>query len=589
MQQRNDTDEASIGRRCIAWCSQRRVVRAFIAASFVRKVAVVLCSAVTLSALIFWAYVGYLSVTVPVPDSGGIYTEAIIGQPTYYNPLLLRAGTETEASVTYLVYSGLFRADGSGGVVPDLAERVEVSDGGKTYTVTLRGDALWHDGERVTADDVVYTFNTIKDKRFAVTPALAQAWADVTVERVDDTTVRFRLTKPFASFVEAQLRTGILPKHIWRDVEGEAFSRAPANTHPIGTGPYRFVKNEVDERGRITAVTLVRFDDYYGTRPYISRVKFSFVHGADDARTALETHQVLAAAVRGVEDPDNAFRVVRVTVPSVYGVFFNPLKSAALAYADVRAALSRATDRTTIVREVLQGSVQEIRAPFVAPMAWNVHTDAWPTYDIAAARAMLDAAGWVPGEDGIRAREGTVLRFTLIVPSWGDMVKTAQELAKQWREVGADVTVEALDADAFRTALAQRTYNAVLFGQTYFAFGADPFAFWHGSQKDAPGLNFAQLTNKDIDKILSDAQAEGDPEKRAKYAATFNETLARLSPAVFLYSPFYTVTVSQKVHGMSDVAMSRGAERFVSIPQWYIAQKRVWHAPQWYQRWRKTD
>lgn len=550
--------------------------------SFGEKVSVLFLTVAALGALGFWAYVGFIMMTVEGPKQGGVYTEAVLGQPTYYNPLLLRMGAEgeAEANVTTLVYSGLFRADGKGGVVPDLAERYEVSDDGKTYTVYLRTNATWHDGERVTADDVVYTIHTIQDPRFTVSPALAHAWDGIAVERVDDFTVRFVLDKPFAPFVAAQLRVGILPEHIWGAVEPDAFTLAKANMQPVGSGPYKIHENATDDNGALVSTTLSRFRDYYGDAPYIDRIKFSFFATEDDAITAFQTHQVMGVSVSAnnvarVSTQDGTTVVRRLSIPSTYAVFFNPLKSAALAYSDVRTALAMATDKKAIVDAVLHGEGQILTGPFVEGMTWYTDAQKAPAYDVEAAKKLLEQKGWKAGEDGIRAREGTVLRFTLVVPQWESIVATADLLKQQWRAVGADVQVHVLRSDEFRTVLSKRSYGALLFGQTYFAFDADPFAFWHSSQKDAPGLNFSQLTNKDIDKVLVEAQQQRDEAKRAELYATFNDLMAKNVPAVFLYTPYYLWVQSHRVHGVDVTRVSRPAERFATVGQWYVATRRV--------------
>ncbi len=550
--------------------------------TFMEKVAVLTLSLVGVCALGFWAYVGFVMVTVEGPKNGGVYTEAVFGQPTYYNPILLRMGAEgeAEANITTLVYSGLFRADGNGGIVPDLAQEYDVSEDGKTYTIKLRQNALWHDGERVTADDVVYTFHTIQDKRFTIPASLAHTWSDISIEKVDDFTVKFSLKKPFVPFIAAQLRIGILPEHIWGSIEPDAFALAKVNTQPIGSGPYKFQENITDENGVIVSTTLSKFRDYYDGAPYINRIKFSFMTTEEEVVSAYQTHQVMGMSIAPDEkdtlnESDNDYVIHKLTIPSTYGVFFNPLKSAALAYGNVRTALAMATDRQAIVDTVLKGEGQILTEPFVDGMTWKSNAGAWPQYNIDAAIALLEKDGWKAGDDGIRAREGIVLRFSLVVPEWDGIVATADIIKEQWRRVGADVQVKVLKSDAFRKALSDRSYGALLFGQTYFSFDADPFAFWHSSQKSAPGLNFSQLTNKDIDKILTRAQSEHDEDKRKELYKEFNEKLAKNAPAVFLYTPHYLFVQSKKVRGVAAQKVNRPAERFATITQWYVLTKRT--------------
>ncbi len=568
--------------RVASFLTQRSFYKTAQTFSFAERVRVIFFALLAVGALVFWLYTGFIAMTVEGPKRGGVYTEAVFGQPTYYNPLLLRMGAEgeAEANVTMLVYSSLFRPDGHGGIVPDLAERYERSSDGKQYTVFLKKNALWHDGERVTANDVVYTIHTIQDKRFTISPALVRAWADIDVQKVDDFTVRFVLKKPFVSFVAAQLRVGILPAHIWQNVEPDAFALAKSNVQPVGSGPYKLQENATNADGALTSTTLSRFRDYYGDAPYIDRIKFSYFSTEDAVVEAYTSRQVMGAGISAqdvarVKDSDGAAQIHRMMIPSVYGVFFNPLKSAALAYTDVRRALTMATDRTAIIGAALGGEGVATPTPFVPGMTWYSAPDAWGHYDVDAANALLEKNGWKKGDDGIRAREGTVLRFSLVVPDWDSIVATADSIKEQWRRVGADVQVKVLASDAFRTTLAERSYGALLFGQTYFSFDADPFAFWHSSQKNAPGLNFSQLSNKDIDKILTQAQSELDDQKRSALYRSFNEKLAKNAPATFLYTPYYILAQSHKVHGVTVDKVSRPADRFATIGTWYVATKRV--------------
>src|SRR5918911_2714319 len=147
---------------------------------------------------------------------GGTFVEAMIGSPRYVNPLL--ASSETDLDLTHLVFSGLTRIDDRGNIVPDLASGWQVSPDARTYTFTLRPDLRWHDGQSLTAEDVVFTLDLVRDKDFPGDPALAAPWRDVRVDAPTQQTVRFTLPAPDASFM--QLTTlGVLPRHLWSDVK----------------------------------------------------------------------------------------------------------------------------------------------------------------------------------------------------------------------------------------------------------------------------------------------------------------------------------------------------------------------------------
>jgi peptide/nickel transport system substrate-binding protein len=558
------------------------VWRGFASLTFIEKMTAVMLLIVASAAMLFWAYVGFVMTTVEAPKHGGVYTEAIFGRPTYFNPLLVRpdGGDEAEASVVALVYSGLFRADGHGGVVPDLAERYDVSDDAKTYTVYLRQDAIWHDGESVTADDVVFTFQTIQNPQFTVVPSLAQAWKGVTVERVDDYIIRFVLDRPFVPFVTAQLRTGILPEHVWSGVEPGALALSQINRKPIGSGPFVIHQVATDANDAIAGVTVKSFDEYYGQVPYIDRIALSFYADENVILEDYRAHRVMGVSisahdVNAVESYEREQEIHRIVLPSTFGVFLNPLKSAALAYGDVRTALAMATDRTAIVRDVLEGEALTLDGSFVPGMAWYQEHET-QKQDIDGAIALLEKSGWKAGDDGIRAREGTVLRFSLVVPEWTDLRATAEKIKEQWAAVGADVQiVSPASLSEFSTIMEKREYGALLYAQIYFSFDADPFSFWHSSQKSSPGRNFAQFANKDIDEIITKAQGESDAEKREELHEKFDEIMQKNTPAVFLYSPYYLYVQSDRLRGAAFDRMSVPSERFADVTEWYIATRRT--------------
>ncbi len=138
--------------------------------------------------------------TVEVPDYGGTFSEALIGKPRFLSPIL--AQTDAERDIVSLLFRGLTRTDAAGNVVPDVASGWEVSADGLSYTFRLRNDVYWSDGLPVTAADVLYTIGAVQDPSFTANPSLSAFWRTVAMEVVDDYTIRFQLTEPFAPFLD---------------------------------------------------------------------------------------------------------------------------------------------------------------------------------------------------------------------------------------------------------------------------------------------------------------------------------------------------------------------------------------------------
>ena len=184
-----------------------------------------------------WGF--YLENTTIVPAKGGSMIEGMVGSPRFLNPVYADTN-DVDRDIIQLIYSGILRTTASGELVPDLAAAdPEISEGGKTVTITLKENVKWHDGEPFSADDVVFTITTIQNPAFK-SPIRAN-WLGVDVEKVSDSMVRFHLLDPYAPFLE-RLTLKILPAHLWKTVTPENFALTPLNLQAIGTGPYRIEK-----------------------------------------------------------------------------------------------------------------------------------------------------------------------------------------------------------------------------------------------------------------------------------------------------------------------------------------------------------
>jgi peptide/nickel transport system substrate-binding protein len=518
----------------------------------------------------------YFHFTKKVPIPGGEYIEGVVGQPLYVNPVLA-GSNDADADLAALIYSGLFKYDPDGKLIPDLAENFEVSDDKLTYTVHLKKDVKWHDGEPLTADDILFTIQVIQDPAYK--SPLRQSWQGVGAEAVDENTTRFILQTPYAFFLN-NLAVGILPRHIWEAVAPGNFPLAEYNLHPVGTGPYKFSDFEKDGDGNILSYTLAADENYYSQKPYISNLQFSFYFDEDSLFQAYNDKQVFGmsyispARLADVKSKKSS-NIISINIPRYFAVFFNQQKSKALASREVRKALSLATDRQAIIRDVLSGEGKEIFSP-ITPGTFGYTDDVKKfEFDAGKANETLDSDGWKKGDDGFREKDGVPLEFSLVTTDWPDLAETAEILRQQWEAVGAKVNVESLPvADIQQNYIRPREYEALLFGQV-LGVDPDPYAFWHSSQTRDPGLNLALYSNQDVDKVLEKIRQETDEEKRAKYLKEFQQAITDDIPALFLYSPNYLYLVNKKVQGISIRSMVTPEKRFSGVENWYVKTKRI--------------
>lgn len=540
------------------------------------RILVVFFAVVGVGALFFWIGALYVAGTQSVPRVGGEYTEGIAAQPRYINPILSQT-SEADANLEQLIYSGLFRYDAEGVLVKRLASDYSITDEGKLYTVTLRQGIKWHDGEEMTADDILYTVKAIQDPVYK--SPLRANWLSVEATVVDRYTITFSLKKAYFGFLE-NLTVGILPKHIWETITPEKFLLADYNLAPIGSGPYKFFDSKKDSSGNILSYELRAFKEYADGEPYISKIIFHFypdeatLIDAYNRKEVLGINSIMPQGLADLEERQST-RIYEIAIPRIFAVFFNVTKSVALANDEVREALSYATDRDTIVREVRLEKGQPAYSTFLPFMSGYAGDLAFPRFDSAQANKILDDKEWKKGEDGVRSKDGVPLEIEIMTPDWPELVMTAEMLKSQWSEVGARVTVTVLRAaDLQRDVIRPREYGALLFGEAAM-LDFDPYSFWHSSQKSDPGLNLAVFDNKDADDILASLREELDPEKRREHYRAFQEILYKKNPAIFLYSPSYLFVAHNSVKGINVKNVSTTASRFSNIKDWYINTKRV--------------
>lgn len=520
----------------------------------------------------------YYHFTIAVPADGGTLTEGIVGAPRLINPLLAPTN-DADRDLASLIYSGLYKFNGSGKLEPDLAKSMpEVTSDGLAYSVTLRDDARWQDGVPVTADDVVFTVQAAQNPDYGAPLNVRAALAGITIERVSDRVVIFHLRNVYAQF-PGNLTLGIMPKHLWEDVKPINFLLSELNLKPVGSGPYTFKSLTKDSTGNIVLYKLAANDQFYAGRPHIDELDFRFYNSEDDLIAAFNKNEVDDLSyVSGVNTSKLRFpaRVAleRLKTPSYFATFFNQTQSKALSDKNVRLALNMATDRVSIINTALGGAGFLINSPMLGGILdINPNIKSYD-YSPEQAKAVLKAGGWTPDTDGVLTHgKGNRLEIRITTSDWSELATVAQLLKTQWEAVGAKVTVESLPITSLQQSINDRSYQALLFG-VVMTPDPDPFPIWHSSQREGQGRNFALYSNPTADKLLEDARATLDPIERAQKYDEFQNILIDDIPAVFLYSPHYLYGLSHNVQGFTTTLIATPSDRFADVVHWYLNTSR---------------
>lgn len=512
------------------------------------------------------------------PVAGGNFSEGVLGSFTDASPLY--ATGAVDSAVSHLLFAGLFKYNQKNQLVGDLAEGYTEDARGTTFTVKLKPNLSWHDGQRLTADDVVFTYQTIQNPD-AKSP-LFSSWQNIKVAKVDDSMVTFTLSNSLSSF-PTSLTNGIVPLHVLGEVPVGELRTAKFNTvNPIGAGPFKWETIQVDgttPETREVQIGLVPFEHYNGGEAKLQRF---VVHSFNNQKQMVESFKKQEiAAMSGLDEmpadltDDQSVQQHNVPLTSETMVFFK-MTNDILKDAVVRQALTHAVNQAEILKS-LDYPATLARSPLLPiHIGYDPKTLQLP-YDVNRANALLDQAGWTQRKNGIRMKNNVPLSFKLVSQSSGEYAAVAQKLQSQWRQVGVDADVTLQEDADLQTTVSQHTYDALLYG---ISLGVDPdvFPFWHSSQADArltTRLNFSEYKSTPADKALEAGRSRSDPTIRAIKYKPFLEAWRQDAPAVALYQPRYLYIVRGEIFNFDPATINTASDRYSNVQNWMIREAKV--------------
>lgn len=525
----------------------------------------------------FWGVKFGLEKMEIVPDFGGEYVEGLVGAPQYINPILAQTN-DVDMDLSRLIFSGLFKYDTAQVLTPDLADRFEVSEDKKVYTIYLKDDLLWHDGEKLTASDVAFTVSLIKDPLFR--SPLYSSFRGITVETIDDKTLKFTLSESYVPFLGI-LTFGILPEHLWYNIPAQSANLAEYNIKPIGSGPFKFKSLTKDKSGSIKVYTLVANNDFYGQKPYLEKIVFKFYPDYNSAVAALQNQNIEGVSFLPEETESTIqskkFKKYFLSLPQYTAIFFDQKNNEFLKDKAVRKALAEGLDKNKIVSDVLRGKGEVIDGPILPGYTGYSPDVKKIAFDPTLAKETLEKSGYklVEGES-FRKKDDRILKIILTTVDRPEYTKVAESIKTDWEAIGVQVELNTVSSTKIqREIIRPRTYESLMLG-TILGFDPDPFPFWHSSQIEDPGLNLSLYANRNADKLLEEARQTDNSEERAKKYLDFQNILADDIPAIFLYSPRYTYVVNAEVLGIDVARINIPSDRFAGILNWYKETKRQW-------------
>ncbi len=356
----------------------------------------------------------YFENTKISPTRGGTHTEAVVGQPRFINPIYSRLN-DIDRDLVELLFSGLMKHK-NGKIVPDLAKYYNVSPDGKIYEFHLRENIFWHNKEKLTADDVIFTIETIQNPDFKSPERIN--WLGIRVEKISEYGIRFILDNPYAGFLE-RATLNILPSHIWKDVSARAFPFSLYNLQPIGSGPFKFknLKQRRDKAGYIESLTLIINPNYFNKKPFIDKISFLFFETEQDIIKAAHQGRITGFSIQRLKNLglQNQFSIHQFIMPRYFAVFFNQEKSEILADIRVRQALNYGTNKQNLIDEILTGQAKIVNSPILPNIFGFENPLKIYQFNPKKAKQLLEAAGFIKKENGVRIKiieESPVFQFT---------------------------------------------------------------------------------------------------------------------------------------------------------------------------------
>jgi peptide/nickel transport system substrate-binding protein len=497
----------------------------------------------------FWSSSSYANDTFV---DGGTYIEATIGQINSFNPLF--ATTNSEKVVSKLLFATLMAVDYSGNPGLQLAESLRASENGKIWTMRLRDNLKWSDGEPLTNEDVLFTIGLIQNP--VVNSIYNKNLEGVKVVENEEGNIVFTLNSAYADFATA-LEIPVLPKHLLENVEPKTLIENEFSTAPIGSGPFVLNAVQTSGAGYTSVVYLSANTSYYLGKPMLNSFAVNIYDNKNEIVNAINAGKITATAELSGPEADKinsrAFLSKNSSTDAGVFVFFNT-SSEQLKNQNLRAAIRRGINIEKI-REAAPDTIA-LDYPFIDSQIELSAYPEIPAHDLEAAKAKIAE---LKGDDSINLRIATV--------NSGYLPAVTEALKNELSELGveANVTVYGETQEFVTGVIAQRNYDILVY-EVELGADPDPLPYYHSSQISTVGLNLSNYRQSIVDDLLVGARETLDTTLRAKKYETFLKYWVADVPAIGLYRANLTYIYNKNARAYgNDVRLVTAIDRFSDI------------------------
>jgi peptide/nickel transport system substrate-binding protein len=448
----------------------------------------------------------------PAQNEGGILVEA--GETTQTNPVI-----ESYGQLIGMIFERLVEVHvDTTEPVGVLAESWETSDDGLVWTMSIREGVTWQDGEPLTADDVVFSWESLTNVDTGAPEADYITIAFESVALVDDMTVAFTTKTPTVDFLVDYISWyPTLAAHIWRDIPPQEWPSHPGTSGDdpsfvVGTGPFQLAEFVRDDFAR-----LVRYDGYWDGKPHLDEYIIRMARDDGAVVAQLQTGEIdFSVAVdpnaAAALDPETFNELV--SFPGTLQVILlnlDPEKTPLFQDIEVRKALMYAINRQETI-DVASNGYGQVPAGLMMPNSWALAPDAITVrydYDPEMANQILDEAGWVTGADGVREKDGQRLSFTAHVnATYTEAVTRLQMIQEYWRLIGVETEIAAEDGSLLTERRDAGDFEALM--RDVYIFTPDQGYLWECGAE----ANNMKFCDPEVDAAFQRARESFDRDER---------------------------------------------------------------------------
>ena len=514
------------------------------------------------------------------PAGGGSYSEGVLGPLETLNPIFARSSAEKSAA--RLMFASLYNYDTTGHIKGDLAESVTVNEAETEYIVKLRHNLKWSDGAPLDARDVVFTVNLLKDAR---TQSTITGWQSISAKQVDERTVQFTLPAPYAPFMHA-LTFPVLPQHSLSEVNPAELREHGYGKSPVTSGPFamRILQN-ANADGSKKVLHLVANSQYHHGAPKLDRFQLYVYPTRDEITKGLKTSEIMATPELSYMAQSDQIRHMYASRSyaindGVYALFNT--QSEVVSSRKVRQALVQSI-HTQALREKFAFAKKPLHGPIIDDQVDGQLAGRLP-YDMEAAKKLLDEEGWkVVGNQ--RKKGEQVLQLSFVTLKGSDVETIARELVKAWQET-LHITVDLRVVDpndasqnVLQSVLRPRGFDVLLY-ELVLGGDADVFAYWHSSQANQSGLNFANYNSAVADDALAAGRTKQNAKQRVSKYQAFTKHWQSDVPALALYQVQLDYIHLRSVSALGEsVRLVYPTDRFADVIYWTVRQDSVYKTP----------